>query len=54
MNLLLNFISLIGIVILCFIAWLGSENRLVIPWKVIFWGIGLQLFIGLLIFVLPT
>ncbi|NEP86649.1 MAG: nucleoside:proton symporter [Okeania sp. SIO2C2] len=54
MNLLLNFISLIGIVILCFIAWLGSENRLIIPWKVIFWGIGLQLFIGLLIFVLPT
>ncbi len=54
MNILLNFISLIGIVILCFIAWLGSENRRVIPWNIIFWGIGLQLFVGLLVFILPT
>ncbi|MDJ0555976.1 MAG: nucleoside transporter C-terminal domain-containing protein [Microcoleaceae cyanobacterium MO_207.B10] len=54
MNPLLNLISLIGIVAICFIAWLGSENRRVIPWNVIFWGIGLQLFIGLLVFVLPT
>ena len=54
MNPLLNLISLIGIVVLCFIAWLGSENRRIIPWKVIFWGIGLQLFVGLLVFVLPT
>ncbi|MGB3512479.1 MAG: nucleoside transporter C-terminal domain-containing protein [Microcoleaceae cyanobacterium] len=54
MNPLLNLISLLGIVAICFIAWLGSENRRVIPWNVIFWGIGLQIFIGLLVFVLPT
>ncbi|NEP45019.1 MAG: nucleoside:proton symporter, partial [Okeania sp. SIO2H7] len=54
MNPLLNLISLLGIIGLCFIAWLGSENRRVIPWNVIIWGIGLQLAIGLFVFVLPT
>ncbi|MEB3884376.1 nucleoside transporter C-terminal domain-containing protein [Lyngbya sp. CCY1209] len=50
MNPLLNFISLLGIAGLCVIAWLGSENRRVIPWKTIFWGIGLQMAIGLIVF----
>ena len=54
MNPLLNLISLLGIIGLCFIAWLGSENRRVIPWNAIIWGIGLQLAIGLFVFVLPT
>jgi len=54
MNPLLNLISLLGIVALCFIAWLGSENRRVIPWNVIIWGIGLQVALGLFVFVLPT
>lgn len=54
MNPLLNLISLLGIVALCFIAWLGSENRRVIPWNVIIWGIGLQMALGLFVFVLPT
>lgn len=54
MNPLLNLISLLGIVALCFIAWLGSENRRIIPWNVIIWGIGLQMAIGLFVFVLPT
>ncbi|ERT07623.1 na+ dependent nucleoside transporter family protein [Lyngbya aestuarii BL J] len=51
MNPLLNLISLLGIAGLCTIAWLGSENRGVIRWKVIAWGIGLQLCIGLIVFV---
>ncbi len=54
MNPLLNLISLLGIVALCFIAWLGSENRRIIPWNVIIWGIGLQMALGLFVFVLPT
>lgn len=49
----LNLLSLVGIVALCGIAWLGSENRRVIPWKVIFWGIGLQLVLGFLVFWVP-
>lgn len=50
MNPILNLLSLLGIVGLCFIAWLGSENRRIIPWKVIFWGIGLQMVVGLIVF----
>ncbi len=49
----LNLLSFVGIFALCGIAWLGSENRRVIPWKVIIWGIGLQLVLGLLVFSFP-
>ncbi|TVP67827.1 MAG: nucleoside:proton symporter [Leptolyngbya sp. LCM1.Bin17] len=49
----LRLISLLGIVGLCFVAWLGSEDRRQVPWKMILWGIGLQLVLGLLIFLLP-
>jgi CNT family concentrative nucleoside transporter len=54
MSPLLNFISLIGMICLCFIAWLGSENKRMIPWSVIVWGIGLQMLIGLVVFVLGS
>ncbi|OUC14243.1 MAG: nucleoside:proton symporter [Alkalinema sp. CACIAM 70d] len=46
----LNFLSFVGLFALCGIAWLGSENRRQIPWKVILWGLGLQLLLGLLVF----
>lgn len=49
----LRLISLAGLVGLCFVAWLGSEDRRRVPWKVIQWGIGIQLILGLLIFLLP-
>jgi CNT family concentrative nucleoside transporter len=49
----LNLLSLLGMFALCGIAWLGSENRRVIPWRVIVWGIGLQLVLGLLVFLVP-
>ncbi|NMF83606.1 nucleoside transporter C-terminal domain-containing protein [Nodosilinea sp. P-1105] len=49
----LRLISLLGIGGLCFIAWLGSEDRRQVPWKMILWGIGLQLVLGLLIFLVP-
>lgn len=50
----LNFLSFGGIFVLCGIAWLGSENRRVIPWRVILWGIALQLILGLLVFTFPV
>ena len=50
----LNLLSFVGIFGLCGIAWLGSENRRIIPWKVIIWGIGLQLFLGILVFSVPV
>lgn len=51
----LNLISFFGIFGLCAIAWLFSENRRLqyIPWRVIFWGIGLQLLLGFLVFRFP-
>lgn len=49
----LRLISLLGIFGLCFIAWLGSEDRQKVPWRLIQWGIGIQLLVGLLIFLLP-
>ncbi|MBW4650163.1 MAG: nucleoside:proton symporter [Kastovskya adunca ATA6-11-RM4] len=51
----LNLVSLAGIFGLCAIAWLFSENRRFkyIPWRVIIWGIGLQLLLGALIFLFP-
>lgn len=53
MDWMLNVISFLGIFGLCFIAWLGSENRSTIPWKVMFWGIGLLLVVGALVFQVP-
>ncbi len=49
----LNFVSFFGIFGLCFIAWIFSEDRRVIPWRVIIWGIGLQLVLGFLVFQQP-
>ncbi|NET35985.1 MAG: nucleoside:proton symporter [Cyanothece sp. SIO1E1] len=51
---MLNVLSFVGILGLCLVAWLGSENRRTIPWKVIIWGIGLQLVIGLFVFRVPV
>jgi len=50
-----NFISFLGIFGLCGIAWIFSENRQskYIPWRVIIWGIGLQLVLGFFIFLFP-
>ncbi len=50
---MLNLLSLLGIAGLCFVAWLGSEDRRQIPWKLIIWGVGLQLVLGLFIFRFP-
>ncbi|MBE9030074.1 nucleoside:proton symporter [filamentous cyanobacterium LEGE 11480] len=49
----LNLVSFFGIFALCLIAWVGSENRKQVPWKVILWGIGLQLIFGLVVFQFP-
>ncbi|MBD2022772.1 nucleoside:proton symporter, partial [Leptolyngbya sp. FACHB-36] len=49
----LNLLSLLGMAGLCGIAWLGSEQRRLIPWRVILWGVGLQLALGFLVFLVP-
>jgi len=52
---ILNIISLLGMFGLCAIAWIFSENRRLkyFPWRVVIGGIGLQLLLGALVFVVP-
>ena len=49
-----NLVSLLGIFILAGFAWLCSQNRRVVNWRVIFWGVGLQMLFALFIFVVPA
>jgi CNT family concentrative nucleoside transporter len=49
-----NFVSFLGIFVLVAFAWLLSPDRKNMNWKVVFWGIALQLFIAMFIFVLPA
>ena len=49
----LPIVSAIGFVVLTGLAWLCSGNRRAIAWRTVFWGLGLQLVIGLLVFRLP-
>jgi CNT family concentrative nucleoside transporter len=49
-----NLVSGAGIVVLMAFAWIFSTNRRVINWRVILWGVGIQLTFALFIFVLPA
>lgn len=48
-----KFISLLGMVVFIALAWSLSENRKRFPWRVVFWGIGLQMFFAILILKTP-
>ena len=45
-----NLISFLGIFVFIFLAWTLSEDRKRFPWRVVFWGIGLQLVFAVLVF----
>ncbi len=47
-------INVIGFVTLLGFAWLFSSNRKVVNWRVIIWGLSLQIFFALIIFVVPA
>ena len=47
-------VSLVGFVVFAAIAWLLSSNRRKVAWRTIFWAVGLQLLIGVIIFRLPV
>ncbi len=49
-----NFVSLAGIFILLGFAWLCSNNRRILNWQLILWGIGLQFLFALFIFQVPA
>lgn len=44
-----NLVSLAGIVILLLLTWLISEDRRRFPWRVVIWGMALQLIFGFLV-----
>ena len=44
--------SLLGLVVFLVLAWAMSTNRRIVPWRVVLWGVALQLLFGL--FVLRT
>jgi len=48
-----NLVSLAGVFVMAGFAWLCSSNRRVINWRVVFWGITLQLLVAVFVFVLP-
>ena len=49
-----NVVSFSGLFILMAVAWVFSANRKVINWRVIIWGVVIQLAFGLFIFVIPA
>ncbi len=51
---LYNLISFLGIFVLAGFAWLCSSNRKVVNWRVVLWGIALQLVFAFFIFVVPA
>jgi len=49
----LRLVSLLGLLLFVFIAWVLSENRWRVSWRVVVWGLGLQLVIGVLLLKTP-
>lgn len=48
-SVLLRGISLLGLGCMLGLAWLCSEDRRRIPWRILFWGIALQVLLGILV-----
>jgi len=46
--------SLFGILFLTGFAWLLSSNRKTVNWRVVYWGLGLQLIFALFVFIIPA
>ena len=44
-----NVISFLGLFVLMFLAWLMSEDRQRFPWRVVIWGISLQIVFGFVV-----
>lgn len=45
----MRLVSMFGLVCMIVIAWIVSENRKIIPWRIVFWGVGLQVFLGIIV-----
>ena len=49
-----NLVSLLGLFVFMFVAWLFSGHKKIINWRLIMWGIALQLIFALFIFKVPA
>jgi len=49
----LKLISLLGLVVFVFVAWLISSHRRLFPWRTVLWGVALQFIFALLILKTP-
>jgi CNT family concentrative nucleoside transporter len=49
-----NLVSFLGLFVLAGVAWLFSTDRKVVNWRVLFWGMGLMLFVAFFIFAVPA
>jgi CNT family concentrative nucleoside transporter len=49
-----NLVSFLGLFVLAGVAWLTSSDRKVVNWRVLGWGLGLQLLVAFFIFVVPA
>ena len=49
-----NLVSFVGMFILMGVAWVLSADRWRLNWRVIGWGIGLQLLVASFIFIVPA
>jgi CNT family concentrative nucleoside transporter len=49
-----NLISFAGIFVLMSVAWAFSTDRKTVNWRVVFWGVGLQMAFAIFIFVVPA
>jgi CNT family concentrative nucleoside transporter len=49
----LRLVSLLGLAVMIFFAWLCSYNRKLFPWRTVLWGLGLQFIFALLILRTP-
>jgi CNT family concentrative nucleoside transporter len=49
MEIMMQIVSILGLLVLMFLAYLMSNNKKMIPWRVIFWGVGLQLLFATII-----
>lgn len=45
----MRLMSLFGLACMIGVAWAFSENRKIIPWRILFWGVGLQVFLGIIV-----
>ncbi|MBN1879438.1 nucleoside transporter [bacterium] len=49
-----NLISFFGMFVIIMLAWLFSNNRRIINWRVVGWGLGIQIIFAILIFTIPA